>query len=205
MSDESTEIRDEGLATLEILKRWLAFESITLSDAALIAHGASPDAGGLGLSEDRSRAIADTHDVLSRSTRLRPPKVVDDQELHETSDVFRTLWTGGHRFPEIVGVMLLKMHVVHSGTQVQRQRHSHAERYGDDRIQVMRAMIQVLADPTLHPTCRRDGGVEGTFVGIDLARTIIANEERLFEARKSPQKARTVAKLFNKITGPKVN
>ena len=193
-----------GLATPEILETWLAYDSMSLWDAALIAHGASPDAGGLGLNAGRREAVEGTYDILVRSAQLEPVKVKEDQELYKTSEVFQVLASKGHRFPVMVKEILLKKRHIRSGTQVRSVRHGNTERYESDRIQVMHAMIRVLADPNLQTTCRKNGAADGPVVGVDLARTIDANRQALFDSGKSPRKTETIAKLFNEIVRPQI-
>ena len=65
-------------------------------------------------------------------------------------------------------------------------------------------MIQVLADLQLHPSCRKDGAVDGPVIGEELARTIVSKTETLFEDGKLPLKPGTIAKLFNEIVPPQV-
>ena len=79
------------------------------------------------------------------------------------------------------------------------------ERYEGPRIQVMQAMICVLANPEYRPSCRKDETVDGSVSGAALARTIMANQKDLFVDGKSPQMPDTIAKLFNDIVRPQVN
>jgi len=65
-------------------------------------------------------------------------------------------------------------------------------------------MIQVLADTTLHPTCRKGGAIDGPVIGADIARTILSSRQTLFEGGKLPLKSETIAKLFNEIVPPQV-
>ena len=210
MNDESKILSNAddpemGLATPEILERWLSFETMTLRHAALISHGASPEAEGLGLYEGNRQAVEDTLDVLSRVVRLSPVKGEGDQALYATSKVFKALAEKDHVFPATVRAALLERKLIPSGKRrVQAQQHGNAERFEDDRVQVMQAMIRVLADPMLHPACRKDGTVDGPVIGIDIARTVISNQKALFEGGKSPQKTGTIAKLFNEIVSPQV-
>ena len=97
MNDESKTPSNDadpemGLATPDILKRWLEFETMTLWDAALIVHGASPDAGGLGLYESRRRAVEDTRDVLMRMVELTPEKGEGDRALYKTAKIFKEIF-----------------------------------------------------------------------------------------------------------------
>lgn len=171
----------------------------------LIAHGASPDAQGLGLSVDREAAVVETCDFLSRVIKLKPVKTVGDQELYETSKVFQPLAARkGQEFPALVQEMLLDKKLIRFGIQVRPQPHGNVERYEGPRTQVLHAMIRVLADPGLHPTCRKDGAVDSPVIGTDIARTVIASQQALFDGGKSPLKPGTIAKLFNEIVPPQI-
>ncbi len=144
-----------GLGTRDILDIWLCKESMSLRHAAFIAHGASPMAADRGMSAHRRAAVKDTDDALTRSIKLKPSKTVGDQELYKTSEVFQELARKGHNFPTPVREILLKKHLIRSGTQVRSERHGNTERYESNRIQVMHAMIRVLANPDAHPSYRR--------------------------------------------------
>jgi len=210
MNDESKTPSNDydpgrSLATPEILNRSLNFDSMTLWDAALIAHGASPDAGGLGLDKSHRRAVEDTHKVLSRLVKLTPVKGEGDEALYETANIFKALAAKGHEFPAMVKEALRDRDLISSGKRhVRSQPHGNTERFENDRIQVMQAMISVLADPVLHPTCRENAAIDGPVVGIALARTIVVNRQALFDGGKLPQQPETIAKLFNEIVPPQV-
>jgi hypothetical protein len=83
---------------------------------------------------------------------------------------------------------------VHGNTKVNEEK----------RVQVLHAMIRVLADPDLHPKCRQGGDPEGTAVGEQLGALIVRLEDQLFPDEKSPRAAGTIAKLFNDIVRPQV-
>lgn len=209
MSEESVnqsgnEDPEPGLATREILEKWLAYDSMSLWHAALIAHRASPAAEGLGLSADREAAVRETREFLSRSIELKLLKTVGDQELYKTSEVFQELANKGHKFPALVREILLKNNLIRPTMRRQPVRHGNVERFEEERIQVMYAMIRVLADPALHPTCRENAATDGPVVGIALARTIVANRQVLFDGGKLPQQPETIAKLFNDIVPPQI-
>ncbi len=210
MNDESKTSSNDydpgmSLATPEILNRWLDFETMTLWDAALIAHGASPDAGGIGLSERSKRAVEETCEVLSRVVKLKPGKGEGIEALYATAEIFEVLVRKGHEFPAMVKAALLERHLIPSGTRrVRSRQHGNTERFENDRIQVMQAMINVLADPVLHPTCRKDTAMDAPVIGIELARTIVRNQKTLFDDGKSSQKLETIAKLFNEIVRPQI-
>ncbi len=193
-----------GLCTRDILDIWLGKESMSLRHAAFIAHGASPLAADRGMSVDRRAAVRDTDDFLTRSIRLKPLKTVGDQQLYKTTEIFDELVRTGHKFPTPVREILLNKHLVRVDTRVRAERHGNAERYEGNRIQVMRAIIRVLANPDVHSSCRKDGASDGRVVGMDVARTVIAHQQALFESGKSPQKAETIAKLFKEIVPPQV-
>ncbi len=194
-----------GLATREILDKWLGKESMSLRHAALIANGASPETEGRGVSAARKAAVRDAEDVLTRSVKLTPVGTVGGQELYETSEVFRALEKKGHKFPALVKKALLRKNLISSGTRrVRSQPHGNTVLNEDKRVQVMHAMIRVLADPALHPTCREDAATDGPVVGEALARTIVANRQALFDGGKLPQEPGTIAKLFNEIVPPQV-
>jgi len=192
------------LATRDSLDKWLDKETMSLRHAAFIAHGASPLAADRGMSADRRAAVRDTDDFLTRSIRLKPLKTVGDQQLYKTTEIFDELARMDHKFPTFVREILLKKHLIRPGTRVRAERHGNAERYEGNRIQVMHAMIRVLANPDVHSSCRKDGASDGRLVGMDVARTVIAHQQALFESGKSPQKAETIAKLFNEIVPPQI-
>ncbi len=210
MNDESKTPSNDydpgmSLATPEILNRWLDFETMTLWDAALIAHGASPDAGGIGLSERSKRAVEETCEVLSRVVKLKPGKGEGIEALYATAEIFEVLVRKGHEFPAMVKAALLERHLIPSGTRrIRSQPHGNTVLNEDKRVQMMRAMICVLANPDLHPSCRDRGAVDGEVVGTDLARTIMANQKDLFVGGKATQVPGTIAKLFNDIVRPQV-
>ena len=104
----------------------------------------------------------------------------------------------------LVKEALLKNNRIRPTTRRQPVLHGTTERFEEDRIQVMHAMIRVLADTALHPTCREDAAMDGPVVGIELARTIVRNQKTLFDGGESPQKPETIAKLFNQIVPPQV-
>ena len=200
-----TEDPETGLATREILDIWLGKESMSLRHAALIANGANPEREGRGLSDDRKTAVRDAEDVLTRSVELTPVGTVGGSELYETELVFQVLAAKNHDFPAMVQKALLEKNPIPSGMrQVRSQPHGNTVLNEDKRVQVMHAMIRVLADTALHPTCREDAAMDGPVVGIELARTIVRNQQNLFEGGKSPQKPGTIAKLFNEIVPPQI-
>ena len=192
-----------GLATRKILEKWLGKESMSLRHAAFIAHGASPEAGGRGLYAARRAAVKDTDDSLTRSIALKPLKTVGDLELYETSKVFQELASKDHKFPTKVKNVLLAKKIIRP-VEMRPERHGNTDRFESDRTQVLHAMVEVLADLQLHPSCRKGGAVDGAVVGMDLARTVIANQQVLFDGGKSPLETETIAKLFNEIVPPQV-
>ncbi len=196
---------ETGLATREILDRWLAHDSMSLRHATLIANGANPEREGRGVSAARKAAVRDAEDVLTRSVELTPVGTVGGQELYETALVFQVLAAKNHDFPAMVQEALLEKNLIPSGTRrVRSQPHGNTVLNEDKRVQVMHAMIQVLADTALHPTCRKGAAMDGRVVGIELARTIVRNQKTLFDGGKSPQKPESIAKLFNQIVPPQV-
>ena len=196
---------ERGLATPDILKRWLEFETMTLRHAALIAHGASPEAEGLGLYDENQQAVEDTRDMLSRVVKLTAVKGEGEQALYETSKIFRALAAKDHDFPAKVRAALLERKLISSGRhRVRAQTHGNAERHENIRTPALRAMIRVLADSALHPLCRKDGAADGAVIGEELAKVIILKADTLFENGKSPLKQGTIAKLFNEIVPPQV-
>ena len=197
---------ETGLATTEILSEWLGKESMSLEDAAQIAHGANPAQQCSGLHADRVKAVFDTTDFLERSIKLEVAKTVGGDELYAPRDIFQALAARkGHKFPTLVRKILLEKHLIRPGKQVRSQRSGYVERYEGPRIQVMQAMICVLANPEFRPSCRKDDTVDGPVSGAALARTIMANQKDLFVDGKSPQLPDTIAKLFNDIVRPQAN
>ena len=205
ISQDGDKDPETGLATPEILDHWLGKESMSLWHAAFIAHGANPVQQGSGLHADRVADVLATEDFLSRSTKLKVVRTVGDQELYATSEIFQTLAERkGWKFPAPVSEMLLEKKLIRLGIQVRPQRHANAERYETERTKVLHAMVWVLADPILHPTCRKGGAIDGPVTGADLARTIVAKCDTLFEGGELPMKSETIAKLFNDIVPPQV-
>ena len=177
----------------------------TMTLDSLNLGGIGPRGRSLGLDKSHRRAVEDTHKVLSRLVKLTPVKGEGDEALYETANIFKALAAKGHEFPAMVKEALRDRDLISSGKRhVRSQPHGNTERFENDRIQVMQAMISVLADPVLHPTCRENAAIDGPVVGIALARTIVVNRQALFDGGKLPQQPETIAKLFNEIVPPQV-
>ena len=181
-----------------------------VAGAILTRHGQrvvvvdrNPEAGGRGLYAARRAAVKDTDDSLTRSIALKTLKTVGDLELYETSKVFQELASKDHKFPTKVKNVLLAKKIIRP-VEMRPERHGNTDRFESDRTQVLHAMVEVLADLQLHPSCRKGGAVDGAVVGMDLARTFIANQQVLFDGGKSPLETETIAKLFNEIVPPQV-
>jgi len=205
MGEPSDGKTEDGLARREILEERLDHDGMSLWDAALIANGAHPATDASALTKRLRDAVYDTESILNRLIKLKPAKVIDGHELYETVKVFRELQKTSHRFPTLVAEVLIKKWLIRSQSLGQRKRHGNAERFENERIEVMKAMIRVLANPELNIACREKEAPENRVVGAALARKVIENQDWLFEDEKSPRQSGSIANLFNEIVPPQVN
>ncbi len=178
MDQPPVEVAEDGLATPEALEDWLSRKAITLWDAALIANGALPGTDASTISKQRRDTVFATQELLSRSVGLEPAKTAADQELYKIETVFKALAEADHEFPDSIRAALQARALIPKPRGAWQLPHGNTLANEDKRQQVIHAMIRVLADPKLHPSCRKDGAEDGEVLGTDLARTIIANEHR---------------------------
>jgi hypothetical protein len=188
-----------GLLTDEVLDEWLRFETLTLWHAALLANDACPQAMGLGLSPAHEGEVVDTYNLLRRSGKLRPTGTEDDTNLYNARGLFKDLDRQGFSFRPKIKQALLKRGIIGGIKRIRGDAHGNILRYETQRSEVYAAIIRVLADPNLHSQCCKDGTADSEVVGVHVARTVIANEQQLFENGKCPVKQETIAKYFNEI------
>lgn len=196
---------DDGMATPEVIQEWLNRDTISIWDAALIANGAYPGTDAGLVSKECRDAVYETEGLLGRSTALKRVDTAIEQDLFQIETVFKALENSGHEFPLLVKDALQDRKLISKKRGTWQAVHKNTAINEQKRTQVLHAIIRVLADPELHPKCRKDCEALGEVVGSHLGELIVRLEDRLFPDEKSPRQAGTIAKQFNDIIRTQVN